>query len=180
MSSISNKKYTDLQKAYESVYSKESMVSEESENQSDQEISLEKFSDQEIYDMWVEELVRDTINEMVEEGLVLEGMDVGTWMSGTRELGGRLLSKVTGFGKGQQLGLKPPKPVPRGQQGPAAPSGATYGHGRRALTFSALGAAGNELMRGTPLGKEILRRIGAAGQAIVDPSKTEQPSMYNR
>lgn len=178
MSSINNKKYIGLQKAYESIYSKEIVVSEESEKQIDQEISLEKFSDQEIYDMWIEELVKDTINEMVEEGLILEGTDVKTWLSGGKELAGRLISKVTGLGKGQQLGLKPPKPVPQGTQGPAAPSGTTYGHGRRALTFTALGAAGNELMRGTPLGREIVRRIGAAGQAIVDPSKTEQPSMY--
>lgn len=177
MSLINNNKYLNLQKAYESIYSSETMVFEESEKQIDQEISLEKFSDQEIYNMWVEELVRDTINEMVEEGLVLEGMDTSTWLKGTKELGGRLLSKVTGLGKGR-LGLKPPKPVPQGYQGPPAPSSTTYGHGRRALTFAALGAAGNELMRGTPLGKEILRRIGAAGQAVVDPSKTEQPSMY--
>jgi len=161
MSTLSNSQFGEIRSLYESIYKKPTETVSEDNVET---LSLENFSDEEIFEMYTVEILEQFVSvieeEMTESAVISE-------QGGGKEflnLMGRGISKLTGFGKGK-LGLKP--------------SGtATVGSRRREATTGVLAGGATALLGGTPLGKEILRRVKAAGSAAVDPSQTERRGMY--
>ena len=160
MSTLTNSKFGEIRSLYESIYKKPTETVSEDNVET---LSLENFSDEEIFEMYTVEILEQfvsVIEEEIEESAVISE---GGWAD-LRSVVSRGFSKLTGFGKGKQ-GLKP--------------SGtATVGSRRREATTGVLAGGATALLGGTPLGKEILRRVKAAGSAAVDPSQTERRGMY--
>jgi len=160
MSTLSNSQFGEIRSLYESIYKKPTETVSEDNVET---LSLENFSDEEIFEMYTVEILEQFVSVIEEEMAESAVISEGGWAD-LKSVVSRGFSKLTGFGKGK-LGLKP-----SGKD--------TVGANRRKATTAVAAGGVTSILGGTPVGKEILRRFKAAGSAMMDPSQTEKQGMY--
>ena len=160
MSTLSNSQFGEIRSLYESIYKKPTETVSEDNVET---LSLENFSDEEIFEMYTVEILEQFVSVIEEEMAESAVISEGGWAD-LKSVVSRGFSKLTRFGKGK-LGLKP-----SGKD--------TVGANRRKATTAVAAGGVTSILGGTPVGKEILRRVKAAGSAMMDPSQTEKQGMY--